>query len=129
MVDRMDGTYLSTANREGLLQWLDGLPAPRYRTDRDSPQVLLGETLFAETGCDSCHIPQGAPLQDLFDVGTGGAFVVPSLRGVGARAPFLHDGCAATLEERFLCGGDQHGEVDDLTEEDLQALIAYLQTL
>lgn len=65
------------------------------------------------------------------DVGTGGQMQVPSLVGVGYRAPFIHTGCAETLEERFDpgCGGDAHGDVAGLTEPDRQGIIAYLQSL
>ena len=47
----------------------------------------------------------------------GGAFQVPSLVGIGTRGPFMHDGCAATLRDRFnpACGGAQHGMTDKLT--------------
>jgi len=66
-------------------------------------------------------------------VGTGEMFQVPSLRGVGWRAPYMHDGCAATLSDRFTdatCGGgDQHGMTSQLSEADRADLIAYLQSL
>jgi hypothetical protein len=43
----------------------------------------------------------------------------------------MHDGCAATLEDRFsACGGDErHGDVSALTETQLQQLISYLESL
>jgi cytochrome c peroxidase len=66
------------------------------------------------------------------NVGTGGAFQVPSLIGVGSRAPFLHDGRAATLKDRFdpsLGGGDQHGHTSQLADSDVSDLVAFLNTL
>jgi hypothetical protein len=57
---------------------------------------------------------------------------VPSLVGIGYRAPFIHDGCAATLRDRFdpKCGGgDLHGKTSGLTEEQIGDLVAYLETL
>jgi hypothetical protein len=68
---------------------------------------------------------------DTVDVGTGGPFQVPSLVGIAHRAPFVHTGCASTLRERFdpSCGGTDHGKVDDLTETQIDDLIAYLETL
>lgn len=55
----------------------------------------------------------------------------PSLLGVSARPPYLHDGCAPTLADRFgpCGGGDQHGKTSALGAADLDALIAYLETL
>ena len=66
------------------------------------------------------------------DVGTGGPFQVPSLRGVAWRAPFMHTGCAATLADRFAgaCGGgDKHGVTSTLTASQIGDLTAYLETL
>ena len=55
-----------------------------------------------------------------------------SLRGVGTRGPWMHDGCAHSLEDRFYdegCGGHSHGEVEDLTSDQIADLVAYLRTL
>jgi cytochrome c peroxidase len=65
-------------------------------------------------------------------VGTGKPFQVPSLKGVGARAPFMHDGCAKTLAERFQApcgGGDQHGVTSHLSPAAIADLVAYLESL
>jgi cytochrome c peroxidase len=64
-------------------------------------------------------------------VNTGGSFQVPSLLGIAWRAPYMHQGCAATLDERFgFCGGgDGHGTTSHLTPEQLSDLVAYLETL
>jgi hypothetical protein len=60
-------------------------------------------------------------------------FQVPSLVGVSTRGPFMHDGCAKTLTDRFTdptCGGgDKHGLTSPLTEAQLGDLIAYLNTI
>ena len=85
----------------------------------------------AEVGCVSCH--SGALLSNnvLVDVGTGGKFKVPSLRGIGARAPFMHDGCAKTLTDRFtVCGNStSHGLTQTMGPEQIADLVAYLETL
>lgn len=67
----------------------------------------------------------------LVNVGTGGVFEVPSLLGVGARARFMHDGCAATLSNRFgSCGGgDAHGVTSQLAAAELADLVSFLETL
>jgi hypothetical protein len=43
----------------------------------------------------------------------------------------MHDGCAATLRDRFgACGGgDNHGHTSQLTPAELDDLIAYLESL
>jgi hypothetical protein len=58
---------------------------------------------------------------------------VPFLVRIGARAPFMHDGCAPTLKDRFLdpvcSGGDRHGKISHLSEAQIDDLVAYLETL
>ena len=67
------------------------------------------------------------------DVGTSGLFQVPSLRGVGWRPPYLHNGCAPTLAARFgnaSCdGGDMHGKTSQLTQAQIGDLVAFLESL
>jgi acyl-coenzyme A thioesterase PaaI-like protein len=64
------------------------------------------------------------------DVGTGGNFQVPPLVGVGWRTPLLHDGCAATLADRFgACATPQHGSIGTLSQQNVSDLVAYLETL
>jgi cytochrome c peroxidase len=85
-----------------------------------------------EQGCVTCHMGETSTNNQLADVGTGGAFKVPSLVGIGARAPYMHDGCATTLRERFTSpcgGGESHGRVAHLTEAQISDLIAYLESL
>jgi hypothetical protein len=56
---------------------------------------------------------------------------VPSLLGISTRGPFMHDGCAATLRDRFdpACGGSQHGITSGLSSSQIDDLIAYLGSL
>jgi len=85
----------------------------------------------AEVGCSSCHNGDKLTNNRTVDVGTGEALQVPSLRGIAYRAPFMHDGCALTLRDRFspACGGKAHGNTDALQPNDIDDLVAYLQEL
>lgn len=75
--------------------------------------ALEGRELFAQSGCGTCHSGReltDSPQRVLHDVGTigpasgsriGGALTgldTPTLRGLWASAPYLHDGSAATLD-------------------------------
>ncbi len=81
-------------------------------------------------GCAACHSGERLTNDAKADVGTGGRFKTPSLIGLKYRGPFLHDGCAATIADRFTpCGGDRHGDVTVLDDEELDALIGYLEAL
>jgi hypothetical protein len=115
-----------------LATWLDTLPYDAPGDDLDAAAVERGRVLFHDElrACSGCH--SGPTLSDgrLHDVGTGGSFVTPSLRGVAVRAPLLHDGCAATLAERFgPCGGTLHGDTSLLGESELLDLIEYMKSL
>lgn len=130
---RMAGGELTDSQKTAIGPWLDRLPAPAPITG-DPAAVARGQALFesADVGCIACHNGSLFTNNGLFDVGTGGRFKVPSLRGVAARAPYLHDGCAATLMDRLTgsCGGlDNHGHVSQLDAGQLADLIAYVESL
>ncbi len=130
-VGRMGGQSLADWQIKAVGAWLDTIPAPAAPAPLDLAAVERGKTLFmTSAGCASCH--SGAIFTNNLraDVGTGGMFKVPSLLGIGARAPFLHTGCAATLRDRFTCGGgDLHGLTSQLNEGQIGDLVAYLETL
>jgi hypothetical protein len=114
-------------------KWLDRIPAPPAMAV-DAAAAERGRVIFAsaETGCTNCHTGSHLTNNDAYDVGTGGQFQVPSLVGIGARAPFLHNGCATTLLGRFspTCGGgDQHGVTSQLSFNQLADLVTYLESL
>ncbi|TNE86539.1 MAG: hypothetical protein EP330_22635 [Deltaproteobacteria bacterium] len=115
---------------------LDEVPASPHAYDAD------GEALFADLGCDTCHpapLYTDSSLADLrHDVGTltpasggrlGGALDgldTPTLLGVHATGPWLHDGSAATLEEAVLAH-DTLPRTPDASE--LASLVAFLASL
>jgi len=132
---RMSGPELDDSEQAGLLSWLSSQrPPPALRVVGD-PSSAAGRLLFEDSsvGCASCHAGASFTNNDTVDVGTGGAFQVPSLRGVSTRPPYLHNGCASTLAERFSkvgCGGgEKHGHTAALSSEQVANLVAYLETL
>ena len=132
---RMSGPALSSEQMRAMQNWVENLPElPPQRAATD-PAVIRGKALFESpaTACTSCHSGAQFTNNSSVAVGTGSMFQVPALRGVGWRAPYMHDGCAATLSDRFTdatCGGgDQHGMTSQLSDSDRSDLIAYLQSL
>jgi hypothetical protein len=133
-VGRMGGIHESESRLAVFQNWLFGLKAPLPMRAADDPAVVRGSAVFASAGCKSCHSGAHLTNNQSLDVGTRSAvpLQVPSLIGVGYRAPFLHDGCAATLLDRFnpACGGgDLHGATSQLGAADLGDLVSYLQSL
>jgi mono/diheme cytochrome c family protein len=129
---RMAGGPVTEHQRSSLGPWLDRIPAPAPSSNLDAAAVERGRAIFETTGaCASCHSGVLFTNNTLVDVGKGGKFKVPSLLGVAARAPFMHDGSAATLQDRFGAagGGDLHGNTSQLTTAQIGDLIAYLESL
>jgi hypothetical protein len=132
LTGRMSGPLLLGDQKSALEGWLFSLQAPQPSAPLDATSVARGRTLFESqtVGCTRCHSGSHYTNNATVDVGTGGSFQVPSLVGVSARAPFLHDGCAATLLDRFgSCGGSRHGDTSKLSATDLDDLVNFLGTL
>jgi hypothetical protein len=134
-VGRMSGPKLQPAAMDALVSWIDAQPKPRRAAPSNAAAVARGAALFNDTqnvGCVTCHAGARFSTNLTVDVGTGGAFQVPSLVGIGTRGPFMHDGCAATLHDRFnpACGGgDRHGVTSRLSSAQIDDLVAYLKSL
>ena len=132
---RMAGPRLDTNQKAALAGWIDTIPAMPTTAGLDAAAVARGKAIFtdAAVGCAACHAGSLLTNNVTIDVGTGQAFQIPSLRGVSWRAPFMHNGCAATLTDRLTsaacCGGDRHGITSTLTTAQVGDLTAYLQSL
>jgi mono/diheme cytochrome c family protein len=133
-VGRMSGPTVTSDQGDALLSWLDAQPRAPKPVPADPAAVARGGALFADPvhACATCHTGAHFTNNMTVDVGTGGAFQVPSLIGVGSREPYMHNGCAATLTDRFdpSCGGgDRHGITSNLTTAQIADLVAYLNTI
>ena len=132
---RMSGPTLAPDQVAATLKWIDAQPRVPQSAPTDSVAVTRGRALFNDqtrAGCVTCHAGTRLTNNSTVDVGTGGRFQVPSLVGVSGRAPYIHDGCAATLRDRFsgACGGgDQHGVTSILSQGEMSDLITYIETL
>ncbi|OJY15694.1 MAG: hypothetical protein BGO98_23775 [Myxococcales bacterium 68-20] len=126
---RMSGPKIDDAQVETLKTYLFKMPPPP-KLEQDLATVERGQALFAQR-CASCHSGAALTNNETHDVGTGGAFQVPSLVGVAWRAPFLHNGCAKTMKDRFIgaCGGEKHGDLTGLTTAQVSDLSTYVESL
>lgn len=96
-----------------------------------------GRPIPASNRCITCHPPPFFTDRRMHDVDTASptdtrrAFDTPHLNNIYQTSPYLHDGRAATLEEIWTRFGttDRHGVVNDLTKEQLNDLIRYLESL
>jgi cytochrome c peroxidase len=141
-------------------------PWDRWRRNRDqqavSEQVKQGHDLFfGKAQCNQCHLGNNFSDSLFHNLGIGwnpstktfsdegrflvtkkkedlGAFKTPTLREVTRRAPYLHDGSAATLREvmeLYNRGGTQNPYLSpkmqplNLTDSEIDALIALMHAL
>lgn len=132
-VKRMGGSLPDGEHLDAFAAWLDTIKALPRSKPADEGAVARGEALFNDPtlACATCHSGETLTNNQTVDVGTGKPFQVPSLRGLAARAPYMHDGCAATLHDRFgpCGGGDRHGVTSALAPAQIDDLVAYLETL
>jgi mono/diheme cytochrome c family protein len=131
---RMGGPQVPTEHVGVMGKWMTRLPAVPSSPGLDANVVARGKALFhdAKVACATCHTGALFSNNTTVDVGTGKAFQVPPLKGIAGRAPFMHDGCAATLTARFSVecgGGDKHGVTSHLSETQVSELVKYLETL
>jgi cytochrome c553 len=131
-VGRMKGPKLDGLQMSALTSWLEAIPAPAAPSWVDAAAAARGRAIFqrADTACSTCHSGPKLTNNRTVDVGTGAPFQVAPLVGVGWRAPFLHNGRAQTLRDRFAgCATTGHGSISQLAQQDVSDLIAYLETL
>jgi YVTN family beta-propeller protein len=125
------------ADMDAYLRQLRPMESPFLREYRAKDPEERGKALYDRADCSRCH--NGAYLTDRqkYDAGTGTGhdqgvlFDTPTLREIWRTAPYLYDGRAATLREVFTSANpdDLHGVTQGLTEQELDALILYIQTL
>lgn len=136
-VRRMGGTEQTPERVEALQRWLVSTEPPAPLRSADDPLVVTGRELFEspDVGCAKCHGGEFYTDNRSYFVGTteeDEVLQVPSLIGVAYRAPLMHDGCATDLWARFepdCGGGDAHGYTSRLTLEQVEALVAYMESL
>ena len=104
-----------------------------------SDAAVRGQAVFesAKAGCATCHPGSHFTDGQLHDVGLGSAedyyptYNTPSLLGISRRVLFLHDGRLRSLRD-VLTGPHNPSTVTgmgELTDEELEDLLAYLESL
>jgi YVTN family beta-propeller protein len=133
----MRGPEPTEADLDALIAFLGTLDFPTPPAGGPAEAIRRGEALFKDRRCAECHPPPLYTRDRVYEVGLESpddvyrGFNPPSLRGVGARGPFLHDGRAATLEDvlrRHHRPSQVNGE-RDLSETELADLAAFLKSL
>ena len=134
MQTQLTSDNLPIAPLAAYLQTLQPPPSANTAMDRvpSKGQLELAEQAFVASGCQSCHSGDTFTSDGRYDVGifdeSGETlFNPPSLRGVSQRAPYFHDGRAATLTD--VLKSSHHDSEHPLTEEQIERLLLLLESL
>jgi len=122
------------------LRSLEPIKSPYLENGKLSAKAEQGKKIYEDpnVGCATCHPGPLLTTMKLYDVGTTGAldrgakdFDTPTLIELWKTPPFLHDGSAATLMDVLTTSnkGDKHGKTSQLSQEQKEALVAYLLSL
>jgi len=150
-IERMGGKGLNKVELEALEQFLvKGLvepPNPNRMPSGLTADQEAGRKLFFDpvVACASCHVGSETTDGKVYDVGTATSvertvakmrdgkttmrFNTPSLRGLHATGPYLHDGSAKTLMDVLNRTAGKMGDVRKLSYKQRQQLVEYMQTL
>lgn len=137
---RMQGKEPSEEQLDHLAAYLESLEFPHNPnlnadgTPSESAPAAArrGYQVFLKASCNACHVPPIFAKPDNEDIGSGGSFNVPSLRGLSGTAPYFHDGRFATLRAlipaklKYLEG---LGSTEKFSDEEIEDLLVYLGTL
>jgi cytochrome c peroxidase len=140
IVNRMKGkepTPEQLAQLEAYLGSLEFAANPNLNADGTPSDAApaaarRGHRAFLKASCNACHVPPVFAKADNEDIGSGGSFNVPSLRGVATTAPYFHDGRHPTLRALIpakLEYLEALGATETLTPEEIEDLLAYLAIL
>jgi len=140
IVDRMKGREPTGAQLDQLAAYVLSLDLPpNVNLNADgTPSAAApaaarrGYDVFLKASCNICHAPPTFSKADSEDIGSGGTFGVPALRGLSGTAPYFHDGRFATL--RLLLPAKlkllrELGVTDALTNDEFEDLLAFLSVL
>ena len=140
IVKRMKGQEPTEAQLDQLAAYVNSLTFPdnpNLNPDGSPSETTpaaarRGYEVFLRASCNICHGPPTFSKPDNEDIGSGGTFSVPSLRGVAATAPYFHDGRYPTLRAllpaklKYL---EELGSTETLDQDDIEDLLVYLNTL
>ncbi len=136
--ERFLGFLPEPENHRALLAFITSpRRAPNPYRDRNPDAVRRGEQIFNKARCPMCHPAPTFTDLKMHDLGLGGRadfgsrFDTPSLRECYRTAPYLHDGRAGTLLEIFTEHNPDnlHGLTSNLTNDELDDLVAFLRSL
>ena len=134
-VGRMSGPTLATDQIDALMTWIDAQPRVRRAAPADPAAVERGRALFNDSdarGLRVCHSGARFTNNATSTSARAARSRCPSLVGIGSRGPFMHDGCAKTLRDRFTtrpAAAPSTARSAVFSANELSDLVTYLQSI
>jgi cytochrome c peroxidase len=140
IVNRMKGKEPAEETLQALMAYVLSLDVPKSKDlnadgspSASAPEAARrGWAVFQKASCNICHVPPSFAKPDNEDIGSGGSFNVPSLRGLSYTAPYFHDGRYPDLKTTvpaMLEYMRKAGKTETFSDKDVADLIAYLNAL
>ena len=137
MTKSMQGPEPTEADMDALIAFLNTIDFRPRRKPMDPAAVMRGEAVFNSRKCGDCHAPPNYTAASNFSVGLESStdvykgFNPPSLRGVGSRSPFLHDGRTFLLSDVLTKHHrpSQLNGMQDFSQQELKDIMAFLKSL
>lgn len=125
---RMGGTPQSQERVDALGSWLFSVVPPNPIRAADDALAVEGAGVFVALGCQRCHSGPKLTNNEFEDLGRG-PLQVPALVGVALRPPFMHDGRSADLAAATRDMVELTLPDHDLSDDEVEAVVAYMETL
>ena len=140
IVNRMKGKEPTEAQLDQLVAYVNALEFPGNPnlkpdgspSDAAPEAARRGYQVFMKASCNACHVPPVFSKANTEDIGSGGTFSVPSLRGVSTTAPYFHDGRFPNLRALIpakLQYLKQMGSTEKISGKEIEDLLVYLNLL
>ncbi|HXH27595.1 MAG TPA: cytochrome-c peroxidase, partial [Candidatus Polarisedimenticolia bacterium] len=140
IVGRMKGPEPTEQQLDQLAAYVDSLEPPAnpnigpdgVPTEAAPEAARRGYKVFLKASCNACHVPPTFSKAGNEDIGSGGSFNVPSLRGLATTAPYFHDGRYPSLRAlvpaklKYL---KDLGSTETLSPAEVEDLLVYLNLL
>lgn len=128
LANRLNRGGLPLDHHDALERYVFALPALRPPVV-DKAAADLGREAFVAAGCALCHEGDAFTNNETIGLPESTPMQVPSLRGVGLRPPYMHDGRAATLDEAVAVMLELFPPADGPVPIDVPRLVDYLRSL
>lgn len=125
---RMGAALQAPARREAFERFLYAIPVPAPRRSPDDASTR-GREAFEALGCVTCHAGDALTTNETVEIGAAVPLQIPTLRAVASHPPYMHDGRAAGLREAVWDMVVRTRPQAELEAEELDDLVAYLETL